>query len=124
MISDEQLNQVRVIAAWWKRLGGGYCNQCAVEIKRYLQEQNMIGRYIRVETASNRGTVGIIWDDIAERQIATNGYHEGISIEMNGVEIVFDDVHPEGLPRSQWITNLVISPVPGNKLTVVRNELF
>ena len=38
--------------------------------------------------------------------ISVNGRHQGISVIIKGVEIVFDNLHPEGLPREIWIANL------------------
>ncbi|WP_157162652.1 papain fold toxin domain-containing protein [Cylindrospermum stagnale] len=121
-ISNEQLNNIHKITQKWNRRTGTNCDKCAAELEGYLREQGIPGKHIRVETTSNRGVAGIIYDDLAGKQIANNGYHEGISIEINGVEIVFDDVHSEGLPRDQWLQNLVISPVPGNRLNIVRDE--
>ncbi|RCJ34361.1 hypothetical protein A6770_40865 [Nostoc minutum NIES-26] len=121
-ISNEQLNDIHKITQKWNRRPGNNCDQCAAELKAYLQEQGIPGRHIRVETSSKRGVAGIIYDELAGKQIANNGYHEGISIEINGVEIVFDDVHVEGLPRDQWLQNLVISPVSGNRLNIVKDE--
>jgi Papain fold toxin 2 len=35
-----------------------------------------------------------------------NGRHEGISILVNEIEMVFDNHHPNGIPKNQWIINL------------------
>ena len=33
--------------------------------------------------------------------------HEGIAIVINNIEIIFDNYHPDGLNRKQWMTNLL-----------------
>ena len=38
--------------------------------------------------------------------ISENGRHEGIAIVINASEIVFDNHHPNGIPRDEWLLNL------------------
>jgi hypothetical protein len=39
-------------------------------------------------------------------KFASNGRHEGIVIEIVGQEIVFDNIHHEGISREAWMRNL------------------
>jgi hypothetical protein len=38
--------------------------------------------------------------------ISVNGRHEGVSIIVNGMEVIYDNLRPNGLPRNQWLDNL------------------
>ncbi len=35
-----------------------------------------------------------------------NGHHQGVSILINNIETVFDNHHPTGIPKNQWLENL------------------
>jgi hypothetical protein len=106
-----QINKVRTIALTYDI---GTCVQCAVAIKVYLKSQKLQGKHIRVKTLSPHGLQGIIYDDATNQQIANNGYHEGIIIEIEGVEKVFDNLYPEGKLIDLWLQDLVV--IPGNCL--------
>ncbi len=87
-----------------------------------MKSQKLKGRNIRVETLSPHGLQGIIYDDGTNQQIATNGFHEGIVIEIEGVEKVFDNLYPEGKPIELWLQDLVV--IPGNRLNFMLVEQF
>lgn len=118
-ISAFQIEQIRAIA---EQYDIGTCLSCATEIKSYLKSQQIKGRHIRVETLSPYGLKGIIYDDETNQQIATNGFHEGIAIDIEGVEKVFDNLYHEGKPINQWLQDLVV--IPGNQLNLINKELF
>lgn len=118
-ISDRQIDEIRAIA---QQYDIGTCLQCAVAIKSYLKSQQIKGRHIRVETLSPNGLQGIIYDDGTNQQIATNGFHEGIAIDIEGVEKVFDNLYHEGKPINEWLQDLVV--IPGNQLNVINQEQF
>ncbi|MFB2975767.1 papain fold toxin domain-containing protein [Microseira sp. BLCC-F43] len=88
-IGIDRLDQIRAIA---EQYDIGSCRQCAIAIKEFVKLQNIKGRHIRVETLSPHGLQGIIYDDGTNQQIATNGFHEGIAIEIEGVQKVFDNL--------------------------------
>ncbi|NET28179.1 papain fold toxin domain-containing protein [Okeania sp. SIO1I7] len=117
-ISAIQIQQIQAIA---KQYDIGTCSQCAAAIKSYLKSQNIQGRHIRVETFSPYGLQGIIYDDGTNQQIATNGFHEGIAINI-GVEKVFDNIYNQGKPIDQWFQDLVV--IPGNQLNLINKEQF
>ena len=48
----------------------------------------------------------MIYDLRLGQQIATNGYHIGISITVDGEEIVFDNIDRSGVTRQEWLQNL------------------
>lgn len=112
-ICSHQIDEIRAIALTYDV---GTCLQCAAAIKAYLKIYQLKGRHIRVETLSPYGLQGIIYDDGTNQQIATNGFHEGIVIEVEGQEKVFDNLYPEGegKPMTLWLQDLVV--IPGNRL--------
>jgi Papain fold toxin 2 len=118
-ITDHQIDEIRALAELYDI---GTCLQCAAAIKSYLKSQQIKGRHIRVETISPYGLQGIIYDDGINQQIATNGFHEGIAIDIEGVEKVFDNLYHEGKSIDQWLQNLVV--IPGNQLNVINKEQF
>ncbi len=118
-ISDRQIDEIRAIA---EQYDIGTCLQCATAIKSYLKFQQIKGRHIRVETLSPCGLQGIIYDDGTSQQIATNGFHEGIAINIEGVEKVFDNLYHEGKPIDQWLQDLVV--IPGNQLNLINKDEF
>jgi len=71
-----------------------------------LRIQGIQGRIIKLYTGTAIGWDSNIYDDILEECISTNGRHEGIAIIINRVEVVYDNLHPEGLSVEQWIDNL------------------
>ena len=47
-----------------------------------------------------------IYDDSMGLAISENGSHEGVAVVIEGVEIVFDNHHPNGISRDEWLANL------------------
>lgn len=96
------------------RIASGFgifdCIPCARSIKEFLIAQGVHGKHIKLDTGSQDPIYGRIYDDSVGELIATTGHHEGISIEINEREIVFDNIHVEGIPRYVWMENLY-SPI-------------
>jgi RHS repeat-associated protein len=84
----------------------GECDICAVNVKAELMRKGIHGKHIRISTPSNRGVNGNIWSDTAGELISYNGFHEANVIEINGVEMVFDNVHPGGIPKAGWYADM------------------
>ncbi len=87
-----------------------------------MKANKIRGRQIRVETNSAQGLLGIIYDDGTNQQVANNGYHEAIVIEVEGVETVFDNIYADGKPLEDWLIDLVV--IPGNRLIIITKEEF
>ena len=103
-IRAEQLWQLREIASSFDNF---YCVECAQALKDYLINQEIHGKRIKLYTGSAIKPNNYIYDDSVSREaISENGRHEGILIVINGVEMVFDNHHPNGLPRDEWMANL------------------
>ncbi|MEH2241796.1 papain fold toxin domain-containing protein [Nostoc sp.] len=50
-----------------------------------------------------------VWKIYRERlrqNISINGRHEAIAVEIDGQKLIFDNIHPEGISRVDWINNL------------------
>lgn len=86
------------------------CIPCARAIKEFLVEQGVQGKHIKLDTGSQDPLYGRIYDDSVGELIATTGHHEGVVVEIEGEEIMVDNIHSEGIPRSVWMQNLY-SPI-------------
>jgi hypothetical protein len=82
------------------------CEPCASEIKCLLISRGIRGKHIKLYTGSSEDPYGNIYHEILQNNIATNGRHEAISLEIEGQEIVFDNLHPGGIDRISWMNNL------------------
>lgn len=40
------------------------------------------------------------------KNISVNGRHEAISVDINNEELIFDNLHPQGILRQDWLNNL------------------
>ncbi len=70
--------------------------------------QGIQGKRIKLYTGAATGANCYIYDDsIPGEAVSVNGRHEGIAIVINNVEIVFDNHHPDGISKKQWMNNLV-----------------
>lgn len=86
------------------------CIPCTRAIKEFLIRQGIHGKHIKLDTNSQDPIYGRIYDDSIGELIATTGHHEDVIIEINGVEIVVDNIHHQGITRLDWIQNLY-SPI-------------
>ena len=100
---DELRQQIAQVAS---RFGLFECDTCALAIKEFLILRKIPGKQIKLYTGSAKGKYGNIYHDRLDKNIATNGRHEGIIVNIDGQEIVFDNIHHEGIHREKWIANL------------------
>ncbi|MGK7930412.1 MAG: papain fold toxin domain-containing protein [Microcystaceae cyanobacterium] len=82
------------------------CVECANALQNYLISQNIAGKRIKLYTGTAVGWDANIYDDLRQETIALNGRHEGIEVIIEEVAIIYDNLHPEGLPKTQWLDNL------------------
>ncbi len=68
--------------------------QCAEAIKRFLITQGICGQQIKLFTGSTEDPFCNIYHEILQQNISTNGQHEAIVLEIEGKELVFDNIHP------------------------------
>lgn len=61
--------------------------------------QNISGKSIRLFTGITKEPFCNIYHDQLQENISTNGRHEAIAVEINGQELIFDNIHPNELSR-------------------------
>jgi len=104
-INSDRILKIRAIASLYENFK---CVECAQAIQNYLISQGIQGKRIKLYTGAATGANCYIYDDsIPGEAISVNGRHEGIAIFINNVEIVFDNHHPHGIPKKEWMNNLV-----------------
>ncbi len=103
MIDDELRQQISEIASKFKLFE---CNTCALSIQEFLIQRGISGKKVKIYTGSAKGKYGNIYHDDLEQNIATNGRHEAISVQINGEELIFDNIHSEGIPKQEWLGKL------------------
>ncbi|MDY6804087.1 MAG: papain fold toxin domain-containing protein [Cyanobacteriota bacterium] len=106
-MTDEQLDNIRQIAA---KYGNFQCVPCSEEIQEYLKGEQIGGKLIKISTKIDKLPFSIITNPRgSDRPIATNGFHQGIVIavetESKVVNLVFDNIYPEGIPLEDWLNS-------------------
>jgi hypothetical protein len=107
MNDSELRQQITAIASRFRLFE---CVECAVAIQRFLIKQNISGCSIQLFTGSTKEPFCHIYHERLQENISTNGRHEAIAVEINGQELIFDNIHPDGISRVDWMNNLY-SPV-------------
>ena len=64
------------------------------------------GREINLFTGSTEDPFCNIYHEVLQQNISINGRHYAIAVEIDGQELIFDNIHPEGISRVNWINNL------------------
>ncbi|MBO1346547.1 MAG: hypothetical protein EBE86_003685 [Hormoscilla sp. GUM202] len=101
---DTQLRQqIMMVASQFKLFE---CAPCAQAIKEFLTARGISGKQIKLYTGRAKGKYGNIYHEGLQRNIATNGRHEGIAVTIGGEELIFDNIHHEGILREDWMANL------------------
>jgi hypothetical protein len=102
-ISTKHIHQIQTIIDDFENF---QCVETAQAIQEYLVSQEIKGKRIKIYTGSSMGWDANIYDDLLGYAISVNGRHEGVSIIVNGMELIYDNLHPNGLTRNQWLDNL------------------
>ncbi|MEG4803258.1 papain fold toxin domain-containing protein [Microcoleus sp. ARI1-B5] len=82
------------------------CVECSQAIKEFLTIRKVHGKQIKLDLGRQDLPWSVIYDLRRGQQIATNGYHIGISITVDEEEIVFDNIDRSGVNRPEWLQNL------------------
>ncbi|MFB2892231.1 papain fold toxin domain-containing protein [Aerosakkonemataceae cyanobacterium BLCC-F50] len=125
-MTEEQIEEIRQIARTYRNF---QCLECSQYIQRYLQREGIQGKLIKISTNTDRLPFAIITNPIgSDRQIALNGFHQGIVIqienELGRVETVFDNLYPDGIPKQEWLNSFggpLVEDFNG-KFTVIETE--
>ncbi len=86
------------------------CVECANAIRQLLIVKNIPGKSICLSTGSTKEPFCNIYHERLQENISTNGRHEAIAVQINEQELIFDNIHPVGISRVDWINNLY-SPI-------------
>lgn len=81
------------------------CQECANVIQDFLMRKGKSGIKVTLYTGKEKGKYGNIYHDKLKKNISTNGYHIGIEVIINDQELIFDNIHPLGINRQQWLDN-------------------
>jgi len=100
---DDIRQQIAKIAS---RYGVFQCIDCSQALKEFLIVRNLNGKKIKLDLGRQDLPWAVIYDLRRQQQIATNGYHEGISITIDREEIIFDNIDHSGVNRREWLQNL------------------
>lgn len=79
------------------------CFDCAAAIRNFLIEHQILGKQIFLATGSTQKPFCNIYCDRLHQNISINGRHNGIAVLIDGQELVFDNIHPQGISRVKWI---------------------
>lgn len=99
---EEIRQQIATIASLY---GVFQCVECSQAIKEFLQVRNLHGKQIKLDLGRQDLPWSVIYDLRRGQQIATNGFHIGISITVDEEEIVFDNIDYSGVTRQEWVQN-------------------
>lgn len=99
--NDELQQQLTEVASRFKLFE---CTACAQAIREFLIQRGVPGKQVKLYTGRAKGKYGNIYHDGLGKNISTNGRHEGIAVEIEGVEIIFDNIHQEGITREEWMS--------------------
>jgi Papain fold toxin 2 len=106
-LDRSSLDEIREdIAKIASRYGVFQCVECSEAIKEFLTVRNLHGKQIKLDLERQDLPWSVIYDLRRQQQIATNGYHQGISITIDEQEIVFDNIDCSGVNRQEWLQNL------------------
>ncbi|WP_293162740.1 papain fold toxin domain-containing protein [Okeania sp. SIO2C9] len=103
LFDDELRQQISEIASRFQLFE---CTACALAIKDFLIARGISGKQVKLYTGKAKGKYGNIYHDRLGLNIATNGRHEGIVVEIKGVELIFDNIDNQGVSRQVWLGNL------------------
>jgi hypothetical protein len=82
------------------------CVPCAIALRQFLIDQNISGKQVSLFTGSTEDPFCNIYHERLRQNISINGRHEAIAVAIDGQELIFDNIHPEGISRVDWINNL------------------
>ncbi|WP_293122399.1 papain fold toxin domain-containing protein [Microcoleus sp. bin38.metabat.b11b12b14.051] len=99
-MNDELRQEIAEIASKFKLFE---CKACALSIQEFLIQRGISGKKVKIYTGSAKGKYGNIYHDDLGQNIATNGRHEGIAVKIDGEELIFDNIHNEGISKQEWL---------------------
>ena len=81
------------------------CVPCSEALRQFLVAHNISGKQISLFTGSTEDPFCNIYHEELQKNISINGRHVAIAILVEEQEIVFDNIHPGGIIKTQWLDN-------------------
>ena len=75
------------------------CQECAANVRNALVAAGHRGRWVEIRAAGSRDYIVCLSYDGGQATITQNGRHVGVRVG----DIVFDNLHPDGMPFEQWL---------------------
>jgi Papain fold toxin 2 len=79
------------------------CFDCAAAIRSFLVAHAIAGQQLFLSTGNTQKPFCNIYCDRLQQNISVNGRHTAIAVLINEQELIFDNIHPQGISRVQWI---------------------
>ncbi|MCI0446993.1 hypothetical protein L0152_27790, partial [bacterium] len=87
--------------------GNLQCEPCYKAIRRFLKKEGISGKIIKLYSGTSTIPDGfIIHVDNPNTAISRSGVHYGVAIVIDDQELIFDNLHPQGVSRETWKRNL------------------
>jgi hypothetical protein len=77
------------------------CQECAAAIRSALLGAGHRGQWVEIRGAGGRDFMICLSYDGGQATITQNGRHIGIRVG----DVVFDNLHPDGMPIDQWLAD-------------------
>jgi hypothetical protein len=80
------------------------CDQCAAAVVAALKREGRGGKILTVRTVDSAGGRSLhnIFSDGLGIVISGNGFHQAVQVG----DLVFDNLHPDGIPCERWLEDL------------------
>ena len=78
------------------------CFDCADAIRRFLIQCQISGKQLFLSTGSTQKPFCNMYCDRLQQNISINGRYTAIAVVISGEELIFDNIHPEGVSRVKW----------------------
>ncbi len=86
------------------------CFDCAEALRVFLIDRKVSGQQILLSTGSTQKPFCNIYCDRLQQNISINGRHTAIAVMIGDRELIFDNIHPQGISRVEWIDSFY-SPI-------------
>ena len=84
----------------------GQCDSCASAVAQFIKSKGGSGEIITLSGD------GLMMSLKANQRVASGGFHQGVL--HNG--IVYDNIHPDGIPYEEWIKDFIVHTRQGEQV--------
>ena len=86
------------------------CFDCADAIRRFLIQCQISGKQLFLSTGSTQKPFCNMYCDRLQQNISINGRYTAIAVVISEEELIFDNIHPEGVSKVKWVDSFY-SPI-------------